>query len=443
MYLVRASVAIFIAMWSSITFAQVLMNLGEGEAKAINTKAEIASVFISDPKIADYQVVDKNKLIIFGKKVGTVSLLAFDDNSETIISRKLVVNQSLIHIQQQVQIRYPDVSISIYNLGEQVVLAGKVPSEKIRDEINVLVGELLNKKYEDYKIEWDLGDNTYEMEFMTRRHYKGIVNNIEVSTTKQVNVKLSIAEVSQSFLEQFGVKYGTVGQDTFMPGTFVDQLINFSASDIVSVISAIGDDSVGQVLAEPNLSVISGETASFLVGGEIPVVTIVDGGTNVLFKEFGIRLEMMAKVLQDDKIKLSLMPEVSSLDTQYQNDRYNLPALKTRRARTTVELGDGQSFVLGGLLSTEDRESLSRVPFIGDVPILGALFRHTETVRNKTELVIVATVNLVKPVNPSQIQLPTMKRTTTMQRFFNVEYSYTPASKAWAEEVLQAGGFKK
>tara|TARA_Y100001956_G_scaffold82064_1_gene101576 strand:- start:303 stop:1619 length:1317 start_codon:yes stop_codon:yes gene_type:complete len=436
----RALFAVLAMIWSGFASAQVLMNLGEGEAKAINTKAEIASVFISDPKIADYQVVDKNKLVIFGKQVGSVSLLAFDENSETIISRKLVVNKSLIHVQQQVQIRYPNVSISIYNLGEQVVLAGKVPSEKVRDEINILVGELLNKEYEDYKIEWDLGDNSYEMEFMTRRHYKGIVNNIEVATTKQVNVKLSIAEVSQSFLEEFGVQYASSG---YSAGTFVDQLVNFSASDIVSVITAIGDDAVGQVLAEPNLSVISGETASFLVGGEIPVVTIVDGGTNVLFKEFGIRLEMMAKVLQDDKIKLSLMPEVSSLDTQYQNDRYNLPALKTRRARTTVELGDGQSFVLGGLLSTEDRESLSRVPFIGDVPILGALFRHSETVRNKTELVIVATVNLVNPVNPSQIQLPTMKRTSTMQRFFNIEYSYTPASKVWAEEILQTGGFKK
>jgi pilus assembly protein CpaC len=416
------------------------LNLGEGEAKAITTKTEIASVFISNPEIADYQVVDKNKLVIYGKKVGSVSLLAFDDNSQTIVSRKLVVNTSLIHVQQQVQLRYPNVDISIYNLGEQVVLAGKVSSDKVRDEINILVGELLAKDYVDHKIEWDLGDDTYEMEFMTRRHYKGIVNNIEVATTKQVNVKLSIAEVSQSFLEEFGVQYASSG---YSVGTFVDQLVNFSASDIVSVITALGDDSVGQVLAEPNLSVISGETASFLVGGELPVVTVIDGGTNVLYKEFGIRLELMAKVLEDDKIKLSLMPEVSSLDTQYENERYNLPALKTRRARTTVQLGDGQSFVLGGLLSTEDRESLRRVPFIGDVPILGALFRHSETVRNRTELVIVATVNLVNPVNPSQIQLPTMKRTTTMQRFFNVDYSYTPASKTWAEEVLQTGGFKK
>lgn len=429
-----------IAVWSSLAHAQVLVNLGEGEAKAITTKQEIASVFISNPKIADYQVVDKNKLVVFGKEVGSVSLLAFDDNSNTIISRKLVVNTSLIHIQQQVQLRYPNISISIYNLEEQVVLAGKVPSEKIRDEINILVGELLDKEYKDHKLEWKIGKERYEMEFMTRRHYEGIVNNIEVATTKQVNVKLSIAEVSQSFLEEFGVQYGSSGQTA---GTFVDQLVNFSASDIVSVITALGDDTVGQVLAEPNLSVISGESAHFLVGGELPVVTIVDGGTSVLYKEFGIRLEMMAKVLDDDKIKLSLLPEVSSIDSQYQNERYSLPALKTRRARTTVELGDGQSFVLGGLLSTEDRESLRRVPFIGDVPILGALFRHSETVRNRTELVIVATVNLVSPVNPSQIQLPTMKRTTTMQRFFNVDYSYTPASKTWAEEILQSGGFKK
>jgi len=151
----------------------------------------------------------------------------------------------------------------------------------------------------------------------------------------------------------------------------------------------------------------------------------------------------MAKVLRDDKIKLSLMPEVSSLDIQYANDTYNLPALKTRRARTTIELGDGQSFVLGGLLNTEDRESLRRIPFIGDIPILGALFRKTTTQRAKTELIIVATVNLVEPVHPSQIQLPMMERTTTLSRFFAIDASYPKAAEKWLQQVLATGGFKE
>ncbi|UAB73847.1 pilus assembly protein N-terminal domain-containing protein [Vibrio sp. SCSIO 43132] len=432
---------IFVALLASFPGqAARIWNLAEGEARSLSTEQEITSVFISNPKVADYQVIDKHKVVVFGKSLGSSSLLVFDETGKTIASRNLVVNKSLVHIQQQVQLKYPHAEVTIYNLGKQVVLSGVVATEQEKDEINILVGELMGKKSEDYQLEWDLGDNQYEMEFMKRRHFEGIVNNIEVASTKQVNVKLSIAEVSHSFLEKFGVEYGSLGHTA---GNFADMIKNFSADDIVSIISASGDDTVGQILAEPNLSVISGESASFLVGGELPIVLVRDGTTEVRFKEFGIRLELMAKVLRDEKIKLSLMPEVSSLDTQYSNDMYNLPALKTRRARTTVELGDGQSFVLGGLLSTEDIESLRKIPYIGDIPVLGSLFRKSDTKRNKTELIIVATVNLVKPIHPSQVQLPTMKKSSTLSRFFALDKEYQKASETWANEILATGGFKQ
>ncbi|MCG3729738.1 type II and III secretion system protein family protein [Vibrio cincinnatiensis] len=421
--------------------AQRMINLAEGDAQTLRMESEIQSVFISDPKVADYQVIDRRTVVVFGKQVGNANLIVFGDNSQTLASRRLVVNKSMVHIQQQIQMKYPHAEVTVYNLGEQVVLSGTVATEKERDEINLLVGELLGKNSLDTDIEWDLGDdNTYKMEFMQRRRFEGVVNNIEVASTKQVNVKLSIAEVSQSFMEKFGIQLGSSGQNS---GIFVNPLRQFSSSDIMTLISAIGDDTVGQVLAEPNLSVISGETASFLVGGELPVVTIVDGGTNVLYKEFGVRLEMMAKVLRDDKIRLSLMPEVSSLDTQYANDTYNLPSLKTRRARTTVELGDGQSFVLGGLLNKEESERLRKIPFIGDIPVLGALFRHTETSRNKTELVIIATVNLVQPIQPSSIQLPSMQRTSTLERFFALDPEKSRVEQQLSQQILATGGFKQ
>lgn len=435
---------ISLMLMSSSAFAANIINLAEGAAQTIKVNSEIKTIFVADPKIADYQIVDKNKIIVFGKALGSTSLLAFDAQSNTITNKKIVVSKSLEGIQQQIQLQYPYADVSIYNLGEQVVLSGTVATEQARDEINIMVGELLKKESDDYIMEWQVqggdDDDDYEMEFMKRRHFKGVVNNIEVATVKQVNVKLSIAEVSQSFIEEFGIQLGSKGQSA---GIFVNPLTSFSASDIITVISAIGDDSVGQILAEPNLSVISGESASFLVGGELPVVTIVDGGTNVIYKEFGIRLDMMAKVHRNDKINLSLLPEVSSLDSQYSNEQYNLPVLKTRRARTTVELGDGQSFILAGLLSSEDRESLKKIPYIGDIPVLGALFRNTSTERSKTELIIVATVNLVQPIKPSQIQLPTMQKTTNLQRFFAIEKEYTKAGDKWSQEVLSMGGFKK
>jgi pilus assembly protein CpaC len=428
--------ALVMLMATTTAIAQQLVNIAQGQAQSINVGKNIGSVFIADPAVADYQVIDRTKIVVFGKTVGSTSLLVFDEEGNTLVSRDLVINKSLVHIQQQIQLRYPDTDVNIYNLGDQVVLSGVVASEKIKQEIAEIVGELLKKTSTDTAVNWDLDGEKYTMDFMTKRKFEGLVNNIEVITTKQVNVKLTVAEVSHSFLEEFGIQLGSSGQST---GVFVDSLTHFSANDIVSVITASNNDSVGQVLAEPNLSVISGETASFLVGGELPVVTVIDGSTSVTYKEYGIRLEVMAKVLKDNQIKLSLMPEVSALDSQYSNSTYDLPALKTRRARTTVELGDGESFVLGGLLSTEDTEALSKVPFAGDIPIFGALFRHTQTERNKTELVIMATVNLVQPVKASQVQLPSMQRSSTLERFFG--WTTNNAKNYPAQDLLKQGGF--
>ena len=433
-------VTLLAATFHAPLLAQQMLNLAEGDAQTLRVESEIQSVFISDPKVADYQVIDRRTVVVFGKQVGSANILIFGDDSRVLINRRLVVNKSMVHIQQHIQLHYPHAEVTVYNLGDQVVLTGVVATEQERDQINLLVGELLGKSSTDTNTTWNTGDNSFTMDFMQKRRFQGVVNNIEVATTKQVNVKLSIAEVSQSLIEKFGIQ---LGSSELNNGIFINPLRQFSSSNIMTLISAIGDDNIGQILAEPNLSVISGETASFLVGGELPVVTTIDGGTNVMYKEFGVRLELMAKVMRDDKIRLSLMPEVSSLDTQYSTANFNLPALKTRRARTTVELGDGQSFILGGLLNKEESELLRKIPFIGDIPILGALFRHTETSRNKTELVIIATVNLVQPIHPATVQLPSMQRTSTLERFFALDPDKSASEQSVTQQILATGGFKQ
>lgn len=432
-YLTKTLIVLMV-LFSNLAFSQEVENLSEGNAKSVTMNTDISSVFISNPKIADYKVIDKRTIVLFGRSVGESTFMAFDSQGKELTNRKIVVSRSYLGIEQQVKLRFPTSKIDIYAIGTNAVVSGTVLNEEDRDKIYELVGTLL---FDDSDLD-DQGDRT-ELTYMDKLNFEGVVNQIEVARTKQVNVKLTIAEVSHSFMQDFGIKIGSNGQ----AGIFVDQLVHFSASDIVSVITAVGTDSVGQILAEPNLSVISGEDASFLVGGELPVVTVIDGATNVQYKEFGVKLDLTAKVERDDKIRLSLAPSVSSLDTQYSNDVYDLPSLKTRSARTTVELGDGQSFVLGGLLNSEERESLTRIPFIGDIPILGALFRHTGTERNRTELIIVATVNLVQPVKANQIQLPTMQKTSTLRRFLGMGSEYDRAEDKWASEILNAGGFRK
>lgn len=424
------------------SFACASMVLSSGAAKTLSFEKDIDSVFISNQSVADYQVIDGRKIVVVGKEQGAASLIVFDVNGNELANQSVLVNKSYAQIEQMIQVQYPHAKVSVQGIGDVVVLSGFAASQSESDNIYFMVGELLGRTGDKHEFEFSSRDGMGEdstIDFMERPKYKGLVNNIEVTSTKQVNVKLTIAEVSHSFIEDFGIKMGSGGD----MGIFVDQLTNFSASDIVSVISAVGTDRVGQILAEPNLSVISGEQASFLVGGEMPVITVIDGTSNVDYKEFGVRLELMAKVLRDDKIKLALAPEVSSLDATYTSEVFDLPAFKTRRARTTVELADGQSFVLGGLLNSEEREALTRIPFVGDIPILGALFRHTNTERNRTELIIVATVNLVKPIKANQIQLPTMEKTSTLQRFLAIDGSYDKAQAQWAGEVLNAGGFRE
>nr|WP_283777843.1 pilus assembly protein N-terminal domain-containing protein [Sansalvadorimonas sp. 2012CJ34-2] len=454
-----ASLVVFslcLAAFSSLSWGganKKILNLGLDEATPLKYQRGVDTVFISNPEIADYQVVRGNQLIVYGKKVGSTSLVVMDDKGDIIDNKTLVVNKSLAHIRQQIALRFPKQDVDLTNLGDQVVLTGVVPSEEMKQNIYYLVGELLGKDYEDYKINWDLGSQELEIDFLTRRRFEGLVNNIEVAEVKQVNVKITVAEVSSTFMQQVGIKWGGVsagdgGQATFLGnGQFLTfPLRGISSADIARYISAVDDDGMGQVLAEPNLSVISGENASFLAGGEMPIVTYIDDKYNVEYKEFGIRLEVAAKVLSDDKIKLSMMPEVSAIDSTYSDSKLSIPTFKTRRARTTIQLGDGESFVLGGLLNTEERDALSKIPLVGDLPVLGALFRHTTNDRRKTELVIVATVSLVQPVPTGSVQIPHMKRTNTLLRYFRLDRpGWDPRKSNSYQEVqtiLQAGGFK-
>lgn len=426
----------------SLSWAKGLMNLAEGDATTITTQQEIGSVFISDSNIADYQVINKYKVVVYGREVGKAALIVFNDDGDTLLQRQIFVNQSMLHIQQNIEIQYPTAEVKIANLGGKVVLSGTVSTEEERDGINILVGELLGRSSENQDLVLEFGNGSTNMDFMRKRTFEGVINNIEVATTKQINVKISVAEVSHNFMQNFGLEFGTGG-----PGIFASALGGFDSSKIMRAITAINDEEIGQILAEPNLSVVSGETASFLVGGELPIATMLQDEVQITYKEFGVRLEMMAKVMRDDKIRVTLQPEVSSIDTQYGNSTFNIPAFKTRKAQTTVELADGQSFVLGGLLSSEERELLRKIPFIGDIPILGSLFRYTETERNKTELLIIATVNLVNPISSENIQLPTFQRTTNAERFFVLPESEKTVFKSknnlMSEEVLSSGGFKQ
>lgn len=414
------------------------------DAITLEFNDEIGTIFISNPSIADYKVVTDNKLVLFANAIGQAKVIVYNKDHHVLLSQQVYVDLNLSQVRRQLKLHYPQLNIELTAVGEQVAVNGMVHTEKQRDDIYRMVATLLQREpVERFE---ETSEHTFETEgfeqaswatFSNNYTWEGIVEGLTLHKIQQVNVKISVAQVSQEFNETIGIDWSagnSVGEFSFL---------EFKAKDITTVISAIGKDNIAQVLAEPNLTVMSGESASFLVGGEVPVVTTSDNNTNISFKEFGIKLELSAKVLENDKIQLQLAPEVSSVEKYIKAAGIEVPQLTSRRAMTTIQLKDGDSFMLGGLMNSEDMEQISKIPLLGDIPYFGAAFRKSTTIRNKSELIIVATVNLIKPIKPTEVRLPQIHKTTTLERLFHI----TPKHGAYKTddpmviEFINNGGF--
>ncbi len=424
--------------------AERYITLNDGQH--INLNMPIGKVFISNPEVADYKVINENTIVVFANSFGQSRLIVYGTNENVLLSDRIIVDLDLSLVRKQLKFHFPDVDVKVESIGEQVAVSGTVESEQQRDEIYRMVATLLGREKTErwdktQKLEFKTDHTDIEepegMVFARNMTWEGIIERLEVATVQQVNVKISVAQVTEAFSQTVGVDWGSVGAGV---GEFV--FSQFDGADIGTIITALGNDNIAQVLAEPNLTVLSGESASFLVGGEVPVVVSTNSNVNITFKEFGIRLDLTAKVLSQDKIRMQLHPEVSEVEGYVTAAGIEVPQLASRRAMTTVELADGDSFVLGGLMSTADFEEMQKIPLIGDVPVIGAAFRKAVTERRRTELLIVATVNLVEPVKPTDVQLPHIRKTSTLARWLNIETDdqYTNPSNPTIR-LLDQGGF--
>ena len=252
---------------------------------------------------------------------------------------------------------------------------------------------------------------------LAARHGR-IINRLTVTMPTQVTIRVRVAEVNRNLSEKLGFKWGASGASSWsgtsiafgladnvitgMPGSVIE------GSDIAGLIDALAEESLVSVLAEPNLSVVSGETASFLAGGQTPFPTYSgDGDISVEFKDFGVLLSVTPTILSPNRISLRLRPEVSEPNDAngITLEGIRMPGFVVRRAETTVELASGQSFAIGGLLQNSLVNSVSKIPGLGDIPVLGALARSTEFQRGETELVIIATAYVSGP-SGGQLRIP-------------------------------------
>ncbi|MCG9629070.1 pilus assembly protein N-terminal domain-containing protein [Vibrio mediterranei] len=403
-----AVVLIFILfpMWSALASDSLLLDVGE--AKTISLHERIKKAYVSNPDVMDYNVINSKKIIILGKSNGTSAFVAYDVKGNEINNITVNVKPNVHELSQKLKLVYPNEQIHLKSIANALVVMGIISSSQIRTEIINFLAKALQKKK------------------TKSGSYEGIVDNTRINKANQVNVKLTIAEVSSDFLSELGINYGqrnNTGGTTLLSSGITQTLLDFSATDLVAVINAQKNNSLGQILAEPNLSVISGKTADFHAGGKVPIITYDQNQRKIEYMDYGVKLHLKADVMRNHDIQLELNPEVSSLDLINGDQEVGIPALKTRSANTTVELKNGQSFVLGGLLSSDDKQAVSKVPFLGDIPILGAFFSSTSTEAKKTELIIIATVNFTSAIDSKQVVLPRMKKTSELSRLFNIDLS--------------------
>lgn len=370
--------------------------VGLGRSVVIELGEDVRDVLVSDPAIADAVVRTSRRVFVLGVKAGQANLFLFGAGGRQLASFDITVSQDTSDLNRLLARLVPNGRISAENVNGTILLSGAVDSP------------LDAKRAADIAAGFAGGGEEAK-----------VINMISVAGKEQVYLKVTISEVERSLIKQLGIDFKNVsigtGPYTFAyNGAVLDTAIgsaSFSAgaTDISVVLNALQQDGIVRTLAEPTITAISGENASFLVGGEFPIPVSRDNNEiTVEFKPFGVGLDFTPVVMSGGRISLRIKTEVSELTTDGAVDigSLTISALKVRRAESTVELPSGGSLVMAGLMRDNYTQNLNGLPGLMQLPILGSLFKSREFRRNQTELVVFVTPYLVNPVAASKITRP-------------------------------------
>nr|WP_244817253.1 type II and III secretion system protein family protein [Caballeronia sp. Lep1P3] len=418
---------------SPLTTAAGALDIDAGKGTLLRLSEDATSVFVADPSVADVHVPSPRTVYVLGKKAGTTTLYVLGVNNKTILQRTVMVARDMLNLQSMLSARFPDMRVQVTSGQGSLLLTGEAHSSADADAVVQAVTPYLADK-------------------------EVLINRMTVDRPLQVQLRVRITEVDRNVTQQLGINWQALGSaaGNFYGGVFSGRAIQnlnqplttatgatvypynlpnnnaFSFlgqfktgnNDIRAVIDALNQEGLLTVLAEPNLVALSGQTASFLAGGEFPIpVSQTNGAISVEFKQFGVKLDFTPTVLNERRISLKVRPEVSQIDTtaSVTTGGITVPGLSVRRADTTVELASGQSFAIGGLLQSNTTDIVSQVPGIGSIPILGKLFSSSNYINNKTELVIMVTPYIVEPANPAKLRSPIDSLVSPSS---DVEYSF-------------------
>jgi|HubBroStandDraft_1064217.scaffolds.fasta_scaffold00087_27 pilus assembly protein CpaC len=393
------------------------LQLDVSRGQLVNLAQPAGSVFVADPNIAGVQVPSDRQIFVFGKKPGQTTLFVLGEDGKQIASMIINVRTPVAGAQSAVENVAPG-AVHITGANNGLDLRGTVATPETGSQAGHAAAATLPKE-------------------LTLR------NDAKVLTSAQVTLRVRIAEVDRSVIKALGFNWNeatkvgqftlgaVIGRQTFTntpPIQFIPDSAAGSPGSIIfnggnrtfstqTVIDALADEGLVTLLAEPTLTALSGEPASFLAGGEFPIPIAQPSATggatiSVTYKEFGVSLNFVPTVVSANRISLHVKPEVSQLVTSGAGSvevaGFNIPGLTVRRAETTIELGSGESFAIAGLLQNTTNTNVSNYPGLADLPILGPLFRSTNFARNESELVVVVTPYITEPIaDPRALRLPT------------------------------------
>ena len=381
------------------------LRLTVGKSVVIDYPSDIRQISTSSPDIVDASPVTTREILLHGKGLGNATLVVWSKTGERTFYN-VTVDLNLDSLRKILRDSFPNEQIVPESSRDSLTLNGKVSTKEVADRAIALASNFA----------------------------KSVINNMDLAippVEKQVLLRVRFAELDRTKSEQYGINwFSQAGQTGFYastqqsgissttnggPGTqntlSIASALNIFAFDpklnLGAFIQALQTEDILQILAEPNLVTTNGKEAYFLVGGEFPVPVLQGGGNagsvTVQFKEFGIRLRFTPVITGNHTIKLHLTQEVSTLDAAdgVTFNGFVIPAISTRRAESDVELGEGQSFVVAGLLDNRDTESFSKLPFLGDIPVLGTLFKSKTVKKSRTDLVMLVTPEVTQPLGPN------------------------------------------
>ena len=388
------------------------LELTMGKSKVLDLPVAIKRASLANPDVADTVVLSPTQIYLTGKTIGVTTLTLWNESGKMMGMYDLVIAPDVTRLKENLHKTLPEENgILVTSNHDHVTLSGTASNAANLSRALSMAEAYAPKK---------------------------IVNAMQVGGVQQVMLEVRVAEMNRELIKRLGLNFTGIGNDYFAVSVLANltRLASLAhpvgqtatvTSEVTQVIQgafgfqtgsvswtgfvdALKEENLAKVLAKPTLMALNGQEAAFLAGGEFPIpVPQAFGLITIQFKKFGVGLVFTPNILDSKHISLNVAPEVSELDfsNALRTQGFVVPAITTRRAATTIELADGQSFAIGGLLRDNVRESVKKVPFLGDVPILGALFRSSSFQKNETELVIIVTPHLVKPLDMAAQTLPT------------------------------------